>query len=250
MRQANSDQLCLKLAEQARSESDLDTAVRLYIRVARSPLAGTAAQEARRQIESLQAETREQWAAAEKQLETAARQSASETSDQAIQASVQTAFGNLETLAEKYERVPQSGREVQARLSQLKRQPQYAMMLNEPRAMELWQIGQKHEQEGQLCCAYLVYQEATQLMPAPSASLAKQRFERMSEDKAIVASAQTCQDLQWCHSTFRTAQRVAEVKPEAATDLFQQIIRRSPADSAVHRAAEQEAARLAQKSDS
>ena len=111
------------------------------------------------------------------------------------------------------------------------------MVLNEPEANELWKLGQQYEQKDERCCAYQVYERAALLTPAPSAELAAEQFAKMKENPEIVRSTKLCRELEWCHRTYRLAERLAKVKPRKAKMLFAQIVRRAPEASEVHRAA-------------
>ena len=83
-----------------------------------------------------------------------------------------------------------------------------------------------------------------QQLPAPSAQVAQRRLEQLKADPQQVASAEACRVLQWCHLKYRTAVRVAKVKPSKAREMFEQIVQRSPADSEVHLAAKDQIRRL------
>ena len=122
-------------------------------------------------------------------------------------------------------------------MEKLRRQPEYASVLNELAAKSLWELGQEHERDDQLCCAYWVYKRAAELTPAPSAVLAKNRFAELDKDPQVVASAEKCRTLQWCHQAYLRADRLLELKPERATELFAEIVSRAPKDSEVYREA-------------
>ena len=74
-------------------------------------------------------------------------------------------------------------------------------------------------------------------MPAPSAVQAGFRFAELAEDPQVVASAQACRELKWCHQAYVRAERLLSGKPEAANEIFAEIVRRAPEDSEVYRAA-------------
>ncbi len=126
------------------------------------------------------------------------------------------------------------------------RRIKYDLVLNEDEAAELLKVGQDQEAAGELCCAYLAYEKAAKLLPAPSAQLARDRFAHMQQDPDIVASAKICTQLQWCHKTYRTAEQLAPVKPDRAKELFAQILDRAPADSEIYRAARRQIYELRQ----
>ncbi len=110
-------------------------------------------------------------------------------------------------------------------------------MLNEPAAKKLWDIAQEHERNDQLCCAYWVYKEAAELMPAPSASRASARFDELSKDNEVVAAAETCRTLKWCHAAYACADKLLPLKPNRARRSSRRLSKRAPEDSEVYRAA-------------
>jgi hypothetical protein len=150
---------------------------------------------------------------------------------------VTRAFQQYEQLARQYARVPVVGDEIAKHVARQRRRPAYAAVLQEARAKALWELARQYEERGHLCCAYLVYEEAARLVPSPSAKLAQERFSRMKEDPQIVASSESCRELQWCHEAYLQAEQLAEANPRRARDVLEQIVRRSPEHSEVHRAA-------------
>ncbi len=146
-------------------------------------------------------------------------------------------MAQFQELADKYGQVPGIGRTIRFGLSTHLKKPAVRAVLYEPKAKELWRTGQQLETGGHACCAMLVYQEARQAAPAPSALQAQQRLEELSADPANVAAAEACRQLRWCHERFRTAQRLVKGDPERAQELLQEIAQRSAEDSEVHREA-------------
>ena len=148
-------------------------------------------------------------------------------------------FEQFDELIRDYGELPAVGNEIKRRVTTLRRRPEYAAALNEPAAAALWAEGQEYERADELCCAYWVYQEAVELLPAPSAHRARQRFEELSADACVVASAKTCRDLQWCHEMYQRAEQLLKGNPGRARELFGQIVLRAPSDSLIYRAAQQ-----------
>jgi hypothetical protein len=146
-------------------------------------------------------------------------------------------FREYDRLAVDYGDLPKVGSQIKAHVEKLRQQPENAAVLNELAAASLWTLGQKHERDDQLCCAYWVYKRAAELVPAPSAILAKNRFTELAENHEVVASAKTCRELQWCHKAYLRAEQLLEAKPENAAELFAEIVRRAPEDSEVYREA-------------
>ena len=153
-------------------------------------------------------------------------------------------IAQFDDLADQYGRVPVIGRDIKSAAAKQRNQPQARAALFEPDAKRLWEEGQSLEAEGHVCCAYLLYEEATRKLPAPSARAASQRLEQLKADPQQVAAAEACRNLQWCHQQYRLAERVAQVAPDRAKDLFLQIVERSPADSTIHAEAQAQLDRL------
>jgi hypothetical protein len=153
-------------------------------------------------------------------------------------------FEKLDYLAWAYEDVPEFNREIKAHVEKLHGDSRYQAILNEKPAADLLAEAQKQEQEEQRCCAYWTYEQAAQLVPAPSAIAAAERFEAMQKDPEIVAEAKECQTLRECHQKFHTAQVIEKKLPEQAQSLFKEIIEKSPHDSEVYRCAKEELTRL------
>jgi hypothetical protein len=148
-------------------------------------------------------------------------------------------FREYDRLADTYRALPGVGSQFRAHTAKLRGRPENAAALNEPAASALWEKGQKHERENQLCCAYWAYKEAAALAPAPSAVQAGFRFAELAEDPQVVAAAQACRELKWCHQAYVRAERLLNGKPEVASEIFAEIVRRAPEDSEVYRAAQE-----------
>jgi len=146
-------------------------------------------------------------------------------------------FHQYDRLIMKYGDLPVVGPEIKAHVAKLRHQPEYAVILNEPAATVLWKLGRQYERDNHLCCAYWTYKEAAELLPAPSAVLASDRFAELTKSPQVVASAETCRELKWCHKAYLRAERLLKVRPESAKEIFAQIVNRAPEDSEVYRAA-------------
>ena len=157
---------------------------------------------------------------------------------------VTEAFRHYSDLAEEYECVPVVARELRRHISRQTRRPEYAAVLNEPKAKKLWESGQQHEGKGEMCCAYWVYERAARLVPAPSAHGARDRLAWMKQDPEVVASAETCKCIRECHKSYLLAERLIELRPRLAKERFAEIVDRAPDESEVHRLANQRLAEL------
>jgi hypothetical protein len=146
-------------------------------------------------------------------------------------------FREYDRLIAKYGELPAVGADIKAHVAKLRRQPAYAAVLNEPAAAALWKQGGQYERDNHLCCAYWTYKKAAELLPAPSAVLANNRFTDLAKKPQVVASAESCRNLKWCHQAYLRAQRLLEARPERAKEIFAEIVARAPEDSEVHRAA-------------
>jgi hypothetical protein len=230
----------LDAAQQAYKNGDIVVASRLYSSVSRSRpktamtekaknYLGLLAEEAREKIGQIDATLVEQ----SQKISPGERLTPERWPDD-WQDTVATAFDEYDRIVRDYSAVPAVKREIKSHVSKQRRQPDYAAVLKEPEAKSLCDLAHKHEQEDQACCAYWAYDEASKLSPAPSAQQASDRLAQMKQDPKIVASAETCSELRWCHRTYRLADRLVRSKPDRATELFTEIVQRSPQDSKIH----------------
>jgi hypothetical protein len=244
LRNAKSDANRFAAAERVRSEGDIDLACRLYLRVARRRLASPWKLSAKQRLVELDAEARGKLSDVEKKLADCDEDiPISQLTDGMIQ-QVADCMGALDELADQYGRVPNAGAEIKSVLAKQQKRPLVRAVLREPEANYLWVAAQELERKGQVCCAFQLLEKAVRQLPAPSAEVAQQRLEQLKADPQIVADAETCRSLQWCHLKYRTAVRVAKAQPLKARKIFQQIVQRSPADSEVHLAAKDQILRL------
>ncbi len=243
LRKFKSNPKRLAVADQALQEGDIDLACIIYTRLAVSRPRTTVTEEAKQRIADLQRQARQELKEIDAMLtgQTAGAPaipglipvgSGKEWEDRVVKA-----FQQYDRLAQKYARLPVVGDEITKHLTRQRGRPTYAAVLNEAKARSLWELAQRYEQRDHQCCAYLVYEEAARLVPAPSARLAQERFAKMSEDPQIVASSESCRELQWCLETYLRAEQLAGQRPDRAKALFQQIAQRAPEDSEVYRAA-------------
>ena len=149
-------------------------------------------------------------------------------------------FCEYDRLITQYGELPAVGTEIKAHVAKLRHQPEYAVILNEPAATALWKRGRQYERDDHLCCAYWAYKAAAELLPAPSAVLASNRFADLAKDPQVVAAAESCRELKWCHQAYLRAERLLKVKPESAKEVFAEIVRRAPEDSEVYLAAKRQ----------
>jgi hypothetical protein len=238
----------LNAAEQAYKEGDVRVATRMYVALARSSPRNDATVEARRRLDVLAGEARQKL----EELEAELIQGQEELSpgEESFTARwgelVRQTFEGYDQLSEDYGGVPAVKRELRSHIARKRHQPEYAKVLNEPKAAELWELGQEHERDDHECCAYWVYREATKLKHAPSTRLAQLRLAEMERDPQIRVAAKACLDLQECHKMYKSAERIIHTNPERARHLFAQITDRAPQDSELHRAAREHVSNLPQ----
>lgn len=239
----------LAAADQARKEGDVTVASRMYMSLARATRQSTTAAGAKQRLADLATEAREKLGQIDTRLaeghdaQSRSRIYVPEGAPVDLQPPlawedlVATTFREYDQLAESYGSVPAVKHELSAHVRKQRHRPEFAAVLDEPEARTLWELAQQHEQEDQACCAYWVYRQAARLAPAPSGQRARDRFARMEQDPQLVASAETCRELQECHKLYRRAERLTKARPGRARELFAQIVQRAPDDSEVFRAA-------------
>jgi hypothetical protein len=156
-----------------------------------------------------------------------------------------TTLAQMEDLIWQHETVPGVARGLRRRLARLRRDERYAAIWNEPKAAELWQQGQRHEQAEEFCCAYLAYERAARLMPSRSARLADRRFRELSRLPSIAPSVERCRQLRACHKKFQLGELFAKAGRIAhARASFEQVKAAAPPESAVYAAAQAQLDRL------
>lgn len=240
LREATSDAARLNLADRFYGEGNIRAAATLYARVAMARPATPASLAAKHRLNRIREEARNRSSTIDARLKEAAEAiSPSDLVDGATEAAaaLQPLFDDYAKLVDQYGAVAGVGSYLKKHVAAQRRKPEYAAVLNEAEARKFWDAGQARERDNELCCAYWFYTEAARLIPARSALLARSRLDEMKADPAIVAAAQTCRELQWCHDAFQRATMLRDDRPERARELLTEITARSPADSEVHRAA-------------
>ncbi len=235
MKEAFSNAKRLAVADQARTNGDIDTASRLYLRIASKRLPDTTTQLAKRRLQELGGEARQKLADVQQVLARWDTISPSEPMTDHSARELITAMTQIEQLSKDYGRVPAAGKEVKTALSKQRRKPVVQAVVREPDAERLWKEGQALEHDGHVCCAMLMYEKTRHLLPAKSAQLAQQRLSGLQQDPQNVEAAEKCRELQWCHQRYRVATMVAKADPVRAQELYAQIARRAPNDSDIYK---------------
>lgn len=229
MRQAATDEAKLAAAKAARDAGDIRRAVVIYRNLAFKGPPTNQAKEATDALTEINSEGRKRLA---------------EISYDVNKGKVAESFVALRRLDRDYSSLPEVGREIRNYMNRMRRRNDVAAVLNEPDAEEFWKLGQQHEHMGAMCCAYLTYQEAGKLAPAPSALKASERLDTLSADPEIVVSAERCRKLQQCHQAYQRAERMIVVRPERAIELFREVLDKAPPDTEIHVAARKQLAAL------
>ncbi|HEV3345178.1 MAG TPA: hypothetical protein VG125_32675, partial [Pirellulales bacterium] len=183
IRKAKNNQERMVYAAQARKEGKPRLAATLYLRVALSRPRDKNNAAARAALKEMAIEGRAEMQKGDELL---------------AQNEIVEGFEKLDYLAWAYEDVPGFDHEIKDHVQRLHQESRYQAVLNEKPAADLLAQAQKQEQDDQRCCAYLTYEQAAQLVPAPSALAAAERFEAMQKDPEIVAEAKECQTLREC----------------------------------------------------
>ncbi len=234
----------LEAAEKAYAEGDIQVASRIFMTVARTRPATSVTDKARQRLTELADEAKQKLESVDEQLSDAAKNFATTQRlgfDGPLPApwkeAVTVAFVGYDELCELYDAVPRMRGELNAHVARQRRRPEYAAVLNEPKAAALLEVARQHEQENQRCCAYWVYKEAAQLAPAPAARSAAEELAKMEADPALMAAAEACRRLQECHKLYNRAESLVKMWPSRAEELLGQIIEIAPPDSEIYRAA-------------
>lgn len=253
LRRAAANRNLLEVAQQAESEGDLRVASRLYQRIALSRPRTAANETAQQRLGRLQSEALTKLQSLEDKLADLGGQASSASPARGLRpipgrsldaGKVTAIFEELDQLILEYAGIATVETKVQERVSQLRGRPQYAAVLQEPTAAELWKLGQDYEQQQQVCCAVIAYEQAANLTHAPSARQARTRLAELQKDDAVVADTRRCRVLQLCHEHYDKAQRVKETLPDKAREYLAQIIELAPPDTTVHQAAREQIAML------
>jgi hypothetical protein len=235
------------VAQEAEQQGDEKLAARLYQRLALSRPRTDVTASAQNRLSLIQGAAHSKLQALEDELNAASGRG---TLPSALQSTridsekVLKVFAAIDKLAIEYAGVSSIENRIKDRSEVLRKQKQFAAILNEPVAKQLWTLGQKHENDQKRCCAFLVYEQAANLTPAPSAEQAAARLKQMQADAAIVAEARTCRNLQLCHEKYQRALSLKSSLPGRAREYFSQILEVAAPDSSIHQAAREQLALL------
>lgn len=233
----------LDAAENAYANDNIYLAAKLYASLVRSRPKTPVNDKALQRLQALADEARQKLAETDKTLEQcASRMSASdwkykESWPADLPEKINHAFLQYEQIVDQYGAVSAVRSELKSHVTTQRQHPYYSAVLNEPEANTLLELARQHEKNDQVCCAFWVYEDASELAPAPSAKVAAHRLAEMKRDPEIVAAAERCRKLQWCHRHYNHAENLAKVRPEKAKEYYQEILENSPADSEIHKAA-------------
>jgi len=236
MRKARADVNRLEGAEAAMQEGDISTAGLIFTRLAARRPSTKTTETAKERLAQLRELAKQEVTAIDEHLAALGQSYAQSANDpQAVPntAEIAEAFKDYARLVRQFRNVPGINLETHVRKQSVK--PHFAVVINEPSARQLWELGQQQEEEGFACCAVRVYEKAAQLVPAPSARSAVERLGVLKKDPQVVASVSICRELEWCHRTYSKAERLLEFKPTEARQLFTEIVRRAPKTSEVYR---------------
>lgn len=223
----------LAMADKLRDSGDVGAAAAIYLRLAGLRTKTKTVLAARERFIEMREQGTKKLAEIDAVL-TQRNQSSGNSQDDAYNKVIHDAFAQYRKLELQYAKVPGIGSKIRSHVNKQRRTPEFAAVLNEPEAKELFQLGRELEAKGQICCAFHLYEEAKQVRHAPSAQFAAERYAALRRDPEVVASAKTCADLQWCHTEFDRATRMVSINPRKAQSMFKEIVARAPADSKVH----------------
>ena len=149
-----------------------------------------------------------------------------------------TIFREYDRLIAKYGELPAVGPEIKAHVVKLRHQPEYAAILNEPAAAELWKLGEKYEHDDHVCCAYWTYKKGIGTSPpAPSAVLARDRFADLAQESGGRGLGRDLPGTEVVPPGLSAGGSLAGGKSREGERLFAEIVSRRPTDSEVYRAA-------------
>jgi len=230
----------LDVAEKAYQDGDLRVASRIYLSLALSRSKVPATAEAKSRLKQLAEEARTKLDAINEKLTAGGSVSSPgnrETSPQQWVDLVTEAFSQYKQLEDNYDDVPVVNREIRTHVAKQRRRPEIAAVLNEPEAASLLEVARQHEKNNEHCCAFWVHERASKLLPAPSAQISRDRLAEMKQDADAVAAAKACRDVRECQIIYHRAELLIDKRPTRAKELFSEIVRRTPEDSEIHRAA-------------
>lgn len=164
---------------------------------------------------------------------------------------IRSALTDLDALVVKYKHVPVANKKLKRELDRLlHKDGTIGRYLHQPMAAQLVKDAQKYEAEDYVCCAYLCYREAAQLMTCDAAKEAKQRLYHLQKEPGVLQAVAKCEKVRECQVLFDKAQRIAKQKRHRkhAANLYREIVKEAPRESEVHKAAVAELNRLMSKS--
>jgi len=243
-RKAIANQKLWDIAFAAEASGDLQGATQVYRDLALARPATSVTKLAQERLADLQGQADRKFQAIEDQLKQISGIGTALRRVELDEEMVIHLFGELDSLALEYAGVATVDSRIQSRLNGLRKVPQFAAVLQEPAASDLWKLGQGYEGNQQRCCAVQVYEQAAALAPAPSARLAIARLAILKKDEKVVAEARLCQNLQLCHEKFRHAQAIRASNPGRAREYLAEIIELAPADTSIYLAAREQIAML------
>lgn len=211
------------------NEGEYQTACLIFQRLALSRPRSEFSDAASRQLFQLQGSVRQQMERIEQQFENV--QSSTPSGDEVVHVIQQ-----YDDLLQKYSGVPVVNREMEKRVSKLRRDPKLVAVVDEAEAFRLLTLGQEFEEDSALCCAHEVYTDATSFLPSHSAEKASGRLKALGQDESLTDSIATCHRMQLCHEKFQLAEMCAELLPEEAEKHYRWILENAPKDSSVYAA--------------
>lgn len=234
----------LAIADRLRDEGQISVAARHYSRLLHSFASPLVAEQAKARMEELRTQGEAKLTNMEERLagyDASTGQNNPKLDDQAVVA----LFDEFGQLVRQYAGVSQIGDKIQYQFSVRRNQPLFSRVLQEPEAKFILDLAKDHDAEGEeKCCAYLLYEKAARLAPAPSGVAAQARLDELKADPKNVAAAEECKQVQWCHRRYNLAERLSEVKPQQALEIYSEIIERAPQDSEIFKSARQRHAEL------
>ncbi len=216
-------------------DGDLATACLIYQRLAASRPPTAYSSQAQATIRNLQAQVRKELREINARLSSLAKQSDRHSTE--LAAGVLSAFQGYEELLQKYASVPVVNKEVRRQIRRQQNNAEYLAILRAGEAHRLLVLGGQYETEGQMCCAYQVYEQAAELTPAPAARDAKAMLIRLTQNPAVVESVAECRKLQVCHAEFERAELMSLINPDQARKCYDQICSQAPQGSSLFLAA-------------
>jgi hypothetical protein len=245
-RKAKTAQALWAAANEAEQQGDTPVAARIYHRLSLLRPKSQITAQARSCFSSIQADALARLDELDSRLERRVEEGDAPKAlkPRVAKADIVDVFDELDALSLEYAGAPAIREAIDERISRLRSTPKYAAVLQEPGAGELLRLAQDLEAKRHLCCAFIVYEQAAELSPAPSGKKARERIDELKTDKELIAATNECRALQWCHANFDRAKAIKEVAPHTARDYFRRIVELSPSETPIHLAAREQLASL------